>query len=266
MRYFFIRVVKRKNFYIALLTGCLLSILYVIYDVLPYCDPVYHHSVYDIWIGTYTGSIFAMTFYLLIPFLVSFPMADFYLSDRLSGYYDHIKIRRKEKKYLVNLYLSNFITGGIITSVPMLLNVYLCYLFVLDRPIDLIAEETHNVSLYGGEVLFPGLYYDHPLLHIFITIFLAFVIGGLIANIALAVSPWTRNVFIVWIFAFVFNYLYESVLTILIRDGYATYYITTYMHQVAEYGRMRLPVLVVLILVVLFGTMLAFFSGVKRNE
>ena len=261
-KYFLIRVAKKKNFYIAIVTGLIISVLYVVNDVLPYSDSKYRHCVYDIWIGGFTGSIYASILYLLIPLIVSFPMADFYLSDRLTGYYTYIQSRGKEKSYFTNLYACNFLIGGVVASLPLLSNIYLCYLFVADKKMDFITGETHIVTLYGKETLFEKLYYEHPLADIFITI----LIGGLLASISLAVSSLVKNIFVVWISAFVLNYLYESIVGIIIPNGSGTYHIMSYVQQIMPSGRADLTIMLMIMLVMLVSSVSVFYFGVKRNE
>lgn len=266
LKYFFIRVVKQKNLYISLLAGLILSVLYIWYDVIPYSDSMYRHSVYDIWIGGFTGSIFAMLLYLIIPLLVAFPMAGFYLEDKKSGYFTFIQARRKTKQYFINLILCNFIVGGIALIFPLLLNIYMCYLFVPDKKLDFIVGETHNVTLYGGQVLFPELYYEHPLLHLILSIFIAFLVGGILATIAIAFSSYAKNIFTVWISAFVINYLYESITGIVCKNGAGKYQLMSYAHQVAPTGSLDLLSLLLVMIPILAVSIISFYIGVKRYE
>lgn len=80
--YFWKRLLHKKNFYLALLAGAMLSMLYIAKDVYPYRALKYGHSVYTIWMGGFNGSIYASLFYLLVPLLAAIPMAGHVLSDR----------------------------------------------------------------------------------------------------------------------------------------------------------------------------------------
>lgn len=265
-QYFWIRLAKKRNFYIALLLGIVISIMYIINDVYPYSNVKYGHSVYDIWMGGYTGSIYATLYYLVLPILVVVPMADTYLTDRKNGYYAMVKSRKKKNEYFGGLYVCNFIAGGIVSSVPLVFNIYMCFLLIQDKKIDMIVGETHNVTLYGGEVLFPTIYFEQPLVHMLITIFCTFIIGGVIASLALAFSCLIKNVVVVWISMFVINYLYESIEGIICGNGGATYQLLTYAHQVAPSGKMELLSLLVMLAggVIISATM--FYLGVKKYE
>lgn len=57
------------------------------------------------------------------------------------------------------------------------------------------------------------------------------------AGVALALSGLLKNIFMVWVSVFVLNYLYESLVGIVCKNGAATYYPLTYAHQVAPLGR-----------------------------
>ena len=109
--YFWKRLLHKKNFYLALLAGAMLSMLYIAKDVYPYRALKYGHSVYTIWMGGFNGSIYASLFYLLVPLLAAIPMADTWLSDRQSGYYQFVQTRNKTKQYFRGLYVCNFTAG-----------------------------------------------------------------------------------------------------------------------------------------------------------
>lgn len=113
--YFWKRLLHKKNFYLALLAGAMLSMLYIAKDVYPYRALKYGHSVYTIWMGGFNGSIYASLFYLLVPLLAAIPMADMWLSDRQSGYYQFVQTRNKTKQYFRGLYVCNFTAGGLVT-------------------------------------------------------------------------------------------------------------------------------------------------------
>ena len=113
--YFWKRLLHKKNFYLALLAGAMLSMLYIAKDVYPYRALKYGHSVYTIWMGGFNGSIYASLFYLLVPLLAAIPMADTWLSDRQSGYYQFVQTRNKTKQYFRGLYVCNFTAGGLVT-------------------------------------------------------------------------------------------------------------------------------------------------------
>lgn len=265
-KFFLKRLIHKKNFYLALLVGIVLSALYIANDVYPYRDLKYGHSVYTIWIGGFTGSIYASLYYLVLPLLAVIPMADIWLADRQSGYFQFIQTRNKKRQYFLGLYFYNFLAGGLVSSIPLLANLYMCFLLVPDKKPDLILWETHIVTLFGKETLFPQLFYDYPLLHLLFTLLLTFLVGGLLASIALGASCLLKNIFMVWISAFVLNYLYESIVGLICTDGAATYYLLTYAHQVAPSGNMELPVLVTMMLLIFGLTVSCIYRGVMRYE
>ena len=108
----------------------------------PYRALKYGHSVYTIWMGGFNGSIYASLFYLLVPLLAAIPMADTWLSDRQSGYYQFVQTRNKTKQYFRGLYVCNFTAGGLVTIFPLAINLYACFLLVPDEKPDLILWDT----------------------------------------------------------------------------------------------------------------------------
>ena len=89
---------------------------------------------------------------------------------------------------------------------------------------------------------------------------------GLLAGVALALSGLLKNIFMVWVSVFVLNYLYESLVGIVCKNGAATYYPLTYAHQVAPLGEMELSVMVTLMILLLGITIIGMCWGAKRHE
>jgi hypothetical protein len=262
IKYFMIRLFREKTFYLALLVGISLSLAYVVVDVLPYTDLRFMHNPYNSWIGTFTASVFAALFYMLLPIYAVIATSGMYLSDKQSGYLNTIFVRGKKKTYFKDLYIVNFITAGMCYMIPAAINVYCCFLLLPDQKIDVIINQTHTVSLYGHDTLFPLLYYSHPFLHVCMYIGLGFLVSGIFASIALAMSFYLKKVFFVWISAFVMNFLYQTLLIILIPETPVRFWPLNIIQQVGSSANIFSTVVVIAsgFLISLAG----YLWGVKR--
>lgn len=230
--YFIKRMMRQKTFYIAVIAGCAISILHIWKDVLPYTDPSLRHSPYTKWIESCSPSVFTSLLFMLMPILASMGMAHLYRRDENQNYLSHIICKGKKKSYFAALFGSNFIFGGLAFIIPILCNIYLCFLLLPNQKINFILEPTNNVSLLGKDTLFPGLYYDHPLLHMFLYVLLDFIIAGIFASLALAISFWIKNIFFVWIVPFAFCYVYETIICAIFVNGGRRFCPTSFTIQV----------------------------------
>ena len=98
-----------KRLYLSLLTGIVISLLHIIFGVLPltqwlsswqgdfFLTP---HSAYGHWIGMDSSTVWPTLLYMLLPFLCAFPFSDTVSWDFSTGYVMQIFVRRKKSAYL----------------------------------------------------------------------------------------------------------------------------------------------------------------------
>ena len=92
-----------KRLYLSLLTGIVISLLHIIFGVLPltqwlsswqgdfFLTP---HSAYGHWIGMDSSTVWPTLLYMLLPFLCAFPFSDTVSWDFNTGYVMQIFVRR----------------------------------------------------------------------------------------------------------------------------------------------------------------------------
>ena len=107
-----------KRLYLSLLTGIVISLLHIIFGVLPltqwlsswqgdfFLTP---HSAYGHWIGMDSSTVWPTLLYMLLPFLCAFPFSDTVSWDFSTGYVMQIFVRRKKSAYLFAKALTIFI-------------------------------------------------------------------------------------------------------------------------------------------------------------
>ena len=97
-----------KRLYLSLLTGIVISLLHIIFGVLPltqwlsswqgdfFLTP---HSAYGHWIGMDSSTVWPTLLYMLLPFLCAFPFSDTVSWDFNTGYVMQIFVRRKKSTF-----------------------------------------------------------------------------------------------------------------------------------------------------------------------
>ncbi len=223
---------RKKSIYTALATGVILSLLYIVINVLPYDDYSYHQSPYTLWIGSFNSSVFAELFFMLMPVLSAMPMSDIYLNDRKSGYFDNIAGRGRKKSYFRCLFIMNSAAGALCFIVPAVINIVCCFCVLPDIHPDIIVNESSIVTMYGTETLFPELYYTFPLAHMALYLVTGSIIAGIYASLALALSFFIKNRFFVWISVFIIYYIYMAVVVALMHGNSSIYLPANYMREI----------------------------------
>ncbi|WP_167628837.1 hypothetical protein [Listeria valentina] len=259
--YFIRRIFKRKPFQIALATGMLLSLFYLIADIYP--NRFYGGSPYTRWIESFTGSEVPHLLFKFMPIIAAMAAADIYASDKKAGFFDHIYLKRKKISYFANLYGYNFILGGVIFIAPLLLNIYGCFMLLPNHQPDLVVTTNEAVPLLNSTTLFPELYYAHPFLHMLMYIGIAFFSAGMFATIALAVGMFLKQSFVIFLTAYIIDYLWNYVIPDDV-ENVLSYYPTLFSKQITS------PVLSwqIMVGVLCVGTALAtigYIFGVRKN-
>ncbi len=196
-KYFFRRLIRSKTCYFSLLVGCFLTFLNFIVDIYPYRAD--QNVPYTIWFESYTVSQFASIFFVILPILAALPCANILYRDQINGYLDIVISRNSEKKYFKNLFIVNAITGGLVIALPLLLNIYLCFMTLPNQQITLESVDPRIVTFRNSLTLFPRLFYEHSFLHMMLYVLLGFIAGAICASLSLGLSWYVRHVVYVYI-------------------------------------------------------------------
>ena len=129
-----------------------------------------------------------------------------YSSDVRSGYIKSIITRTSKLKYHTSKYFATFISGGLVVLIPVLVNILTLACFMPFRMPN-ISESAYYAELPA--FAFANLFYKAPALYMVIILIFHFILGGLFATFAMAVSMFTTNKYIVTLFPFVFSFLYS---------------------------------------------------------
>lgn len=187
-----------KRLYLSLLTGIVISLLHIIFGVLPltqwlsswqgdfFLTP---HSAYGHWIGMDSSTVWPTLLYMLLPFLCAFPFSDTVSWDFNTGYVMQIFVRRKKSTYLFAKALTIFIASAFLTATILFFDFAGTALYLpLVRP-----EALTNLYGISNRSLMAHLFYHKPLQYTVIYIIMDALLVGAWEIIALAVSVATRN-------------------------------------------------------------------------
>ena len=157
-----------KRLYLSLLTGIVISLLHIIFGVLPltqwlsswqgdfFLTP---HSAYGHWIGMDSSTVWPTLLYMLLPFLCAFPFSDTVSWDFNTGYVMQIFVRRKKSTYLFAKALTIFIASAFLTATILFFDFAGTALYLpLVRP-----EALTNLYGISNRSLMAHLFYHKPL-------------------------------------------------------------------------------------------------------
>lgn len=133
-------------------------------------------SAYTAWIPTRIGDFYSGLYYLLWPLLATIPTAWILSNDSKEGVLEQQCLRIKKTSVIkIKLYVS-FISGGICSALPLILNflVVICFLPLFTPK---IYDEIYTAVPMNS--LFSGLFYNSPLAYVITLSVLAFILGGL---------------------------------------------------------------------------------------
>lgn len=189
---------------LALILGCLIAAVHWALFVLPLSSTLedyvemnkammYPGWLYTSWIGSDTTAIPAYLLFLILPIMAVLPHADTFFTDAGSGFIQNICIRTSHKNYYIAKYTATFLSGGVVTVVPFLLNFLLsCLVLPAMRP-----ETAAFTSSIGEASTFPHLFFNHPLLYVGVYLLIIFIFCGLLATISLISSYFAGYRFLV---------------------------------------------------------------------
>jgi len=252
------RIFKSRSFYVALLVGITIASLEVFsnnhirlssQDFIDFSNGVYNNLM------LYTPGKYVRMLQMVFPLIVTIAFADAYLEDIKSGFIKNIITRYDKKKYLINRFLVNFVVSGLIISIPLIVNYMLYASFIPSIEPKVFYS---SIVLAPGDFL-PYIFFNFPLLHVFIRIFLLFIYGGTFSSIALASSIYFRNKYVITIIPFI-AYIAMDVIIPMVLD----YSYSPMMFLFNPFGYNHMFIAIPLILIIACFSI--FIIGGMKNE
>ncbi|MFX0548273.1 hypothetical protein ACOAKC_02950 [Hathewaya histolytica] len=214
------RIFKRKSLYIALLIGIIITsfeafsnnnIKLSSKDFIDFSNGAYNNlMLYNV--GKYIRML-----QMVFPLIITIVFADSYLEDVKSGFIKNITTRYDKKKYLINRFLVNFTTSGLVISIPLIVN-YMLYASFIP---SIEPKVFFSSSVLESRDFLPHIFFQFPLLHVFIRIFLLFIYGGTFSSIALGSSIFSRNKYVITIIPFIIYTAMDVISNMLLSYRYS---------------------------------------------
>lgn len=153
----------------------------------------YPLTVFQHWIGGENTSVWPVMFYLTAPILGAMPHLRTMYLDRKEGYVKNIFVRTPKVKYYLAKYIVTFVTAGLVTLWPLVLN-FCATALVLPATIPQGVTGLYPVSNLS---MWSELFYTYPFTYLLLYGGLNFVFFGLLVTLGLLAGFVVDNEFLV---------------------------------------------------------------------
>lgn len=187
------RALGSLSFRLALLCGLIITLadFFSFYNSFGYDQKQY--VVEQAWIGLDYHFAYNTIFYMLLPLLASFAYAGSYFEDLRGGYIKNLILKTSRKKYFAAKYIVSFLSAGMVTAIPLVINLMCCMSFFTLR-----QSEKLEFTRAGANMdikLFSVLYNKSTLLYCLLYILIDMLFAGVIAVFSICVADITDNLF-----------------------------------------------------------------------
>lgn len=153
-------------------------------------NPILESStLYNGWLGNEAFTLSFSVYYFIFPLLVVVPYGTSLYGELKSGYIKNIIVRMNKRVYWKAKYITAFLSGGLVMTVPLLFNI------LLDAMI-LPALKPDSVYPYYAMLetgFLSDMYSEHPLIFNGIYFLLAFCFCGLLATMSYLCNFFAKN-------------------------------------------------------------------------
>ena len=212
-------------------------------------------TFYSYWIvSAGESAIFYLIYF--VGLMVALPYGVSYYSDNKNGIIKNICTRTDKGKYLRSKYLATFISGGIVSVIPLFFDFCLSKLCV---PVDYIRVQGTALRVSNEWGVFVV---DHIYLAAVIYMILWFVFGGALTTVSLLTSVLTDNFFTVQLMPFfimLIVYYLPNVFSNISFKWIPLYFLTYFGASTPVYGFM----VTAIIMIITFG---GFYIREKRRD
>lgn len=207
-----------RNMLWALLAVLLISFGQIALDVFPmlqYLKPItadtpakeilFPHTVFEKGLCFNRSSSLTYYFYMILPIFCALPFGGVLFHDWKKGYTKNVFTKTPKVNYYVSQYVAAFLTAGVISLVPAVINTLVTALLL---PSTLPYPGIGYVGIFSDSLL-ASVYYTNPYLYLLIYLIIDFVLFGLLNTMALSFSYYLKSEFSVVMFPFlIFQFLY----------------------------------------------------------
>lgn len=191
-----------RYFVIALCAGTIFCIMSALYNIESYAQGQYElkalggnpmtqaYGLFNHWIGGESTSLGYLLFFTLFPLLAIFPYGWSQCQEKKAAYTKMVIIRSGKQKYYLAKYLATFLSGMVTVAFPLAANLILTACFVPAVKPSMIYFIYYGVS---HATMWSELFYDHPLIYVFLYLLIDCLFAGLFAVCGMACSMLLKN-------------------------------------------------------------------------
>lgn len=227
-----LRVLKRRNLIVAflLLVGFMLQGYYS-YKNMGYV--VWEESAYVAYVSIFSGN--NAYFIGILPLIACLIAADSLAWDRRTGFVRFMLTRSHRREYILGKIVAVSVTTAVVVLAGLLLSfVMATALFPLKLPPWHWVGDTATFTLRGVPadyvspvpVFLHNLFFTHPLIYVVTITFIATLAAVAYANVALLLSLWTSNIYLVlavpWLLHVGLNFIF-GVLAVITNKDFAAF-------------------------------------------
>lgn len=256
----FKRAIYNKQFAIMIIIGIVLSLIQVYMEVIPYVkyyeSGASYFNPFVKWMSNDRFNTCTLLFFMIFPVLASLPYSDSYWIDKNSGFNKGIYTRSKKKDYFISRYITNFIIGGTVVIIPLILNFY-----ILMMLLPAVHPSIFDASIIAKH-MFSSLYYFHPYLYVGMYLALTFIFGGTFASIGLAVSIYCKNRLLVVttpILIYISMYIFELA-------GLPHLVPAKFLVAGQPVSSINISSIIIIFLILFIGSLIVYVKGASKDE
>lgn len=257
MKFLWSRLEKRWFFFAIVLAVIISGLQFFPLKTIPPED-----SPYTRWLGIDSFSFAPIAFFILLPLLASIPASTLLKDDYQSGLLSKLKLNEPLNRVLRQYVSIAFITGFIVTAIPLLIN--LCSWFMVlpnIRPDNLLNK---NILVININTMFVALYYSHPLLHALLSIIFASFWGGLFAIFGVVTSLWIKNRFLAMCSSLILQIVSLLLNAFIKLPNLVSYAPADFLHETAPTANVSLLVTGIVTLLLILYCLVMFQIDKKR--
>ena len=208
------RAFHNPGFWLALAAGCIIIMVHFFHQVLPKASVIfsgwnmdYPMTIFNSILPLDYVSFYGNIYYYAVPLLSVLPFGVSYYQDVQNGYRKNVCIRMNKKMYLAGKYLAVFLSAGVICVAPLVLNLVLTSAVIP----AMVPQRGTNLFAITEFSFMTELFYARPFLYLFFYLILDFVMTGMLACVALGVSTFAKNHYVVLFSPFILFFLLQAV-------------------------------------------------------
>lgn len=198
------RAMHGRGMKFSLVAGLALALEHFIFRVLPQLDYMFFgygpdagssclRSMQGTWLGK--TCVESNIYNAVATLLIVIPYAGSFYTDRTRGIVKNISVRGDKKAYLIAKSIAVSVSAGIAAVFPFIVS------FMLTCTVMPVLNYCWN-SAPAPVSMFTGIYLPSPVVYDILNMIILFLFAGLVAGIALFLSIYANNLFVVLSFPF----------------------------------------------------------------